>query len=177
MGFTVAAASSLGKPHCDCGKLWYACTTHHDTGFKCRRSVVQRSKGQPRPSPPLGVLRRRHSRVPPRKATPDDYASQLRVRGLGEQADFSRPAKALKVSTSVTDGVTGLSRCSGPHPKRQRLSSPLPTQAMHTERPVKRKQPSGAQGPASTTRLVDRILAKSARLAEKLGEATARPPG
>ena len=109
----------------------------------------------------------------------DANSSALGVSSVGVQcaALFSRAAAvSTHKLTAATDGQTGVSKHVGPNPKRLRLSSPLPHRASCIKTQVKRKTTTGVPV-SSTDRLVAHVLAKRVRLAEKLGETTARPPG
>ncbi len=82
---------------------------------------------------------------------------------------FSSPV----VVCADSDGVTGIQSQGGPLPKRVKLTTPCPTQAPSDRIAVKRKLSLGA--PTVTSRIVAHILAKKAKLAQKLS-ATTRPP-
>ena len=159
---------------CPCGRPWCTCLVHHEEGFRCQALPrVFKPKRRNRPPPELGSRPQRRPPHPPHKRIGED---------LGQHTDCLRvehralQSKGPVANSVVTDGVTGVLSQNGPHPKRSRSSiSPQPLQATCERTSGKRKQIQRAEI-ATTNRLVAHILAKKARLAAKLGEATARPP-
>ena len=135
--------------------------------------------------PPLGAqhahsLRRSTPRHNPLRGSPTRHAAGINLSALGVSKDSGAFEAAVghrvKTSCEASDGRTGILQQDGPDPKRAKVSAPPPTPASCGRFPVKRKHPPGALD-AVTDRLVAHILAKKVRLAAKVGETTARPPG
>ncbi len=172
---TCRLSRKASKWKCLCQKPWHTCSTHHAVGFKCKpMPKISKAKAQPRPLPPLGA--RQPLRTPLSKVRNLRHPNERAAVGEDSRSfstNFSNNRFSSQVGRcAVSDGITGVLSQGSPLPKRMKLSPP-PSQAPSNRTSVKRKLPLGA--PAVTNRIVTHILAKKARLAEKLQSPT-RPP-